>query len=351
MKEERSLFFPLALIAAGVLWLMINFGYIPTSNLWALTRLWPLFLIGGGLSLILHGYSKYAGMLISILMVVVAVVAVIFAPQLGLESPGWHWNWDAGGSVGGSGEIVTEERSVGDFTSIDLDYPAEVTITQGDAYSVSVTADDNLLPQLETNVDDGELQIRNSERNFGQRVNPSETVVIVITVVDLSAVRFDSAGSLTIDGYSGDALQIELNGAGKISLNDLEVTNLDLQLDGAGSLEASGSAAVLVVDLDGLGSLSAGALAVQTARVTVDGAGSATVRVEDRLEVFIDGLGSVNYYGSPRSWSKLTGLVPSIVLASNHLPSQRACKECRLFFLLTFSGQSTILVNNYTINL
>ncbi len=308
MKHERSLFFPLALIAAGVLWLLINFGYIPSSNLWALTRLWPLFLIGGGLSLILRNYSEYAGMLISALMVAVAVAAVIFAPQLGLEGPGWHWNWDAGGSVAGSGEIAIEERSLEDFTTIDVDYPAEITITQGAAYSVTVTTDDNLLPQLATTVDDGELHIHNSERHFGQRVNPSETVVIAITVVDLSALKFDSAGSVVVDGYTGDALQVDLDGAGTISLNDLDVDSLMLNLDGAGSMDASGTADALEADLDGLGSLNAEGLSAQTARVVVDGAGSATVRVADRLEVLIDGLGSVSYYGSPQLVQQTDGL-------------------------------------------
>jgi hypothetical protein len=308
MKEERSLFFPLALIAVGVLWLMVNFGYIPASNLWALTRLWPLFLIGGGLSLILRNYSPYAGALISALMIVAAVAAVIFAPQLGLQSPGWHFGWDAGGAVAGSGEIVTEDRTVSDFTSIKVNYPAEITITQGDAYSVSVTADDNLLPQLETRVSNGQLEIHSNERHFGNRVNASEAVVIAITVVDLSEIDFDSAGSVTLDGYAGDALQVNLDGAGKITLNDLDVSSLTLNLDGAGSMDASGETDVLDADLDGLGSLNAGYLTAQTARVVVDGAGSATVRVVERLEASVDGLGSINYYGSPQLVESSDGL-------------------------------------------
>ena len=56
MMKQRSLFFPLALIAAGILWIMIGMGRLPVQNLWALAHIWPFLLIGAGVSLILRTY-------------------------------------------------------------------------------------------------------------------------------------------------------------------------------------------------------------------------------------------------------------------------------------------------------
>ena len=39
--RERTIFFPLFLIAAGGIWLLINMGQVPVENLWALVRIWP----------------------------------------------------------------------------------------------------------------------------------------------------------------------------------------------------------------------------------------------------------------------------------------------------------------------
>ena len=49
MQQKRSLFGPLLLIAAGVIWLLIRAGTIPSSNLWALTYIWPFLLIAAGI--------------------------------------------------------------------------------------------------------------------------------------------------------------------------------------------------------------------------------------------------------------------------------------------------------------
>jgi hypothetical protein len=309
MNERRSLFFPLALIAAGVLWLLINFGYLPAANLWALTRLWPILLIGAGVGLLLRDRVPGAGLAISALMVIAAFAAVIYAPQLGWAgSPAWNWVWTADGGVAGSGDMATEKRELDGFADLIVNYPAEVVIMQGASNSLTITADDNLLPQLQTQVSGNTLEIQNSERNGSQRVRPSDTVEIAITVTDLSLVQFNSAGTITVNGLAGDSLEVRLDGAGNIDLNDLELGSLTVKLDGAGNIDATGSVTDLVVELDGLGNLNASDLTAQEARVMVDGLGSATVRVEDRLEVNIDGLGSVNYYGSPQLTQSTDGL-------------------------------------------
>lgn len=53
-REQPDFFFPVALITAGAVWLMINQGLIAQQNLVRLLPLWPLLLILGGLSLILR---------------------------------------------------------------------------------------------------------------------------------------------------------------------------------------------------------------------------------------------------------------------------------------------------------
>lgn len=310
MREHRSYFFPMALIAVGALWLLVNFGYLPSANLWALAYVWPFLLIGLGLSIILRNYWADAGLVVSGLLVIAIVGAVIYAPQLGwAQSPGWQtFHWDFGGSMPGSRDIETETRSLGSFTAVEVQYPAEITIVQGDEESITVTADDNLLPQLRTEVSGGTLRIYNGERNWNKRVNASRTVVIEITVTDLSSLRYDSAGSVTIVDLQGDALEIRLDGAGSIALEDLAVSALELRLNGAGSVDAAGTVDTLTVRIDGLGSLNAGDLTAQTAEVSVHGLGSATVRVVETLDIDIDGLGSVNYYGAPLINQQTDGL-------------------------------------------
>lgn len=312
MKQERSYFFPLALIATGSIWLLTGMGIIPSENLWALTHLWPFLLIGWGLGLILGSIWRYGSQTVSLLLVVGAVLAILFAPQLGwagASSVNWNINIgdDFGGAVQGSGEIKSETRKLADVETVSLEYPANVTIKQGTSNSIAITADDNLLKQISTDVKDGRLEITNNERDWNDRVKPTETVEIVITLKDVSKISFPSAGSLLVTNLKTDSLQLTVSGAGEVTLTDLKVNSLDVNLSGAGSIQASGSAASLDVNISGFGEFKGSDLQSQTANVRITGAGSATVWAVKNLEAHISGAGDINYYGDPTVDESISG--------------------------------------------
>ena len=298
--NQRSLFWPLALIATGVIWLLVSMNVIPAANLWALTYIWPFVLIVVGVGLILRSYLPAIGWFVSALIVLGAVLAVIYAPRLGWASgPSMGFvGSDFGGGTQGSGKIESETREVQGFLTLSINYPADVVIQQGKVESVKVEADDNLLPQLTTEVNDETLVIDNKEESWSQRVNPTERVKITITVKDLREIEFSSAGSLRLNGLKTDELSVNLNGAGEMILNDLDVNKLESRLSGAGNIKANGTADELELRISGVGSFEAPELQSMVASVRISGAGSATVRVEDDLTARVSGAGSVKYYGS-----------------------------------------------------
>jgi hypothetical protein len=310
MKKYPSLFFPLTLIAAGVLWLLVQMGNIPTENLWALTHIWPFVLIVLGLGLILRSvWHDGAGMVVTTLVVAGAFLAVLFAPQLGWNDVPVHWNMgdDFSGSIPGSKTIKSETRELESFNTVDLSYPADVVIVQGKSESIEFEADDNLLPQLEAQVSGSTLVITNNESSQSKRVRPSQPVKITITVKELREVEFSTAGKLRIEGLQGESLVIDLNGAGDVDLVGVKVDTLDCNLDGAGNITANGTAKQLNVEIDGFGNFNGKDLKSDSADVTINGAGNITLRVEQTLEASVNGAGSVNYYGSPNVDKNVNG--------------------------------------------
>jgi hypothetical protein len=312
MEHQRSIFGPLLLISAGVLWLLMKSGAIPGENLWALTHIWPYLLIAAGLGLILRNYWKYASIFVDVLIIGGVLLAIWFAPRLGWTDPslvGVFWNNGMyfGPGESGSGKVITETRDVSGFDSIQVEFPVQIFISQGQAESVKVKAEDNFLPGLKTEVHNGALEIFYKVAE-GDRVNPTEPVVITIVVKDLTDVEFSSAGELTIEGVQADKLDISLSGAGNIKMTDLDVEDLSVVLSGAGNMSASGSAANLNVEINGFGSFSGGDLHAITADVVLSGAGSATVWVDERLDAEISGAGSVNYYGDAAVAKQIGGL-------------------------------------------
>ena len=60
-RGYRSLFWPVVLIAAGVLWLLSNLGIMTAENWSVLVQLWPILLIAAGLDMIVGRFSAVLG--------------------------------------------------------------------------------------------------------------------------------------------------------------------------------------------------------------------------------------------------------------------------------------------------
>jgi hypothetical protein len=312
MSQPKSIFGPLLLIAAGAIWLLIQSGNLPSGNLWALTYIWPYLLIAAGVGLILRPYWQYINIVLDVLIIGGAVLAIVYAPQLGWDNPSINTifiddDFNVGPGERGSGNIIVQTREVESFDSITIEYPAQVFITQGETESVKVEADDDFLAGLQTRVRGNTLEISYRVQD-GKRINPTEPLQITIVVRELKEVDFETAGELTLDGIKTDSLDIAVSGAGNLKLNDLTAKDLSVNLSGAGSMTASGTTDKLDVVISGFGDFKGDDLHGKTASVNISGAGSASVWVDDQLDAQISGAGSINYFGSPEVDKQISGV-------------------------------------------
>jgi hypothetical protein len=83
-RGYRSLFWPMVLIAVGVIWLLGNIGILTAANLMVLVRLWPLLLIAIGLDLLIGRGSALTGTLIGAGTIALVFVLMLIGPAIGL---------------------------------------------------------------------------------------------------------------------------------------------------------------------------------------------------------------------------------------------------------------------------
>ena len=187
--------------------------------------------------------------------------------------------------VSGSGNVVTETREVSGFTAVNLQGQGEVIIDQTGSESLTISADDNIMPYLETVVNGDTLIIRTTEE-----------------------VVFNDTTELTFHITAADLEAIELAGAGSFTVNDLAAENWQVNLPGAGSITVSGHTTEQTVTMDGAGSYFAADLESEEAVIESNGAGTAVVQVSDTLDVTINGLGNVEYIGNPTVTQEINGV-------------------------------------------
>ena len=186
--------------------------------------------------------------------------------------------------VSGSGQVKSETRQVSGFTGIELSGNGEVTIEQGETESLTIEADDNVLPALTSEVRDSVLELGTKPRTTVRTRNP---IRYRVTLKDLTS--------------------IELSGSGSVSGADLQASALQVDISGSGTINLAGAADQQDVEVSGSGRYEAAQLPSRSATIEISGSGKATVAASDQLRVDISGSGTVTYSGDPAIDQDISG--------------------------------------------
>ena len=209
--------------------------------------------------------------------------------------------------VRGSGNLTTQTRDVSGFNEIQLDGAGRLVITQGDAESLEIEAEDNLINELTSDVEAGVLELGYAESPLRRRIVPTRRIVYTLTVTDLTLITINGAADLEIDSLETQSFELAINGAGRTEIEGLAAEELDVIIRGAGSINIAGEVPVQSITIEGAGNYQAGDLQTSDTTVTINGAGNSVVWATESLDIVIRGGGNVSYYGSPEVTRSITG--------------------------------------------
>ena len=225
----------------------------------------------------------------------------------------------------GSGSVKTESRTVSGITAVQLKTSGELSLSQGETESLTIEAEDNLLPLLTSDVSNGTLTLGikpgsglSSTRPMKYTLTVKNLASIVldasgsITAADLTVpekltITNDGSGSITMAAVSASSTTIHLAGSGGLTITNLTGGSLTIQIDGSGSAQIAGTVSDQTAMLNASGDYHADTLASQTAVVKTTGSGSAAVQVSDTLDAAISGSGNITYVGNPTISQKDNG--------------------------------------------
>lgn len=235
-----------------------------------------------------------------------AVFAAAIAASLAAAGHAGATSWSWGSEqIRGSGRIVKQNRQLSGFSGLSLGTPGRVELRIGNSESVTVEADDNVLPLLETVVEDGVLKIRPARRDLNLQ---SRSIRVVVQARSIERLSLGGSGSIHADPLRAKRLDIDMGGSGEIRLKGVEADTLSVSLAGSGDIEAAGgSVEKLSVSIKGSGDVDLGRVQAASASVSVAGSGDAVVAPRNRLGVSIAGSGDVKYYGDPQVSKSVAG--------------------------------------------
>ena len=186
------------------------------------------------------------------------------------------------GCVQGQGPVTSETREVGAFSRIEATAGIRIVVHIGPSEAVEVSAQENLLPVIATDLRGDTLSIEASE-DF----TTLEPVTITVVVPALDGITLSGGSQAVIDGLDAESLELRIRGGAQVTAAG-SVDNVGLDAGGGAmaSLEDL-SARVVTVSMDG------GA----TATLTASGEVSGTAAGGSRLTVLGDAVVSVEESG------------------------------------------------------
>lgn len=238
---------------------------------------------------------------------IISLVAIIASLAFSQCFPGMKF-------INGNGIIIEKSREIPSFTEVDVRGAFDVYVHQSDTNGISIQAESNIMPYIETYVSDGELIVK-TPINFS--INPSMPIVLDIYSTEVEKIKLSGSGLIDTDTIYTDNLEIKISGSGNIfstfygksieskisGSGDMRMNvyseETELRISGSGDIEVFGHTDFAEFDISGSGKIYAEDFEIEEANVEVSGSGNMWLWVNDYLHARISGSGNIYLVGEP----------------------------------------------------
>ena len=181
-----------------------------------------------------------------------------------------------GETIAGSGQVMSEDRSLPDFDTVELEGNMDVEISKGDSVKCTVEGDDNIIPLLKTEVRGNRLRIYLKR---GISLSSYKALNVYLEVPEINGVS--------------------VSGSGDISFTDVTRGDVKVSINGSGDLTGTGEAEAVTAEINGSGDMHLFKLFSERASVEINGSGDVEINASASLDAEINGSGDIKYKGNP----------------------------------------------------
>jgi hypothetical protein len=190
------------------------------------------------------------------------------------------------------------------FRELNIEGGYQVTLIQGDEYSLLVKADDdNAFDYLDIRNNEESLSLKISRKNINlDRIN------LYITFRDLESIKIQGGVTLDMKGFLDfNNLRMHVSGGAKMDMK-MKAENLVIIGEGGFLFHLEGVAKNLDVKISGAGHVDANEFKAQSVSFKVEGVGTGSVYATESLYASIQGVGKIKYKGNPKISRHIDGL-------------------------------------------
>ena len=229
------------------------------------------------------------------------LLIVLFA-LISLNSFAQRWE-----TIKGNGQIKKETREVSNYTSLASQGSMDVQISYGNSGSIIIEADENLLPYIETLVENGKLSIK-TKKNVN--LKSSSKMVVHVSMTKINSLQLSGSGNINGSGaFTNDGkTDIGVSGSGNLTLDFDSFKDLDLSVSGSGNIDLKSNAANSTTNsinakVSGSGNIDCSSISSKDVDAKLSGSGNIKVYANNSIDAKISGSGNVYYKGNAQNIS------------------------------------------------
>lgn len=209
-------------------------------------------------------------------------------------------------------------RNVTPFSGIKVSGGIDVYLSQGDDYSLAVSAsEEKYRDNIKTEVKNEVLVVSYNNDHFGRNYGDKKLRVYV-SFKTLESLEGSGASDIIINGtLAANSMLVKLSGASDIK-GAVKITNLSLELSGASTVTINGTAQNLKVDGSGASDIKNYDLKVENCVAKLSGASDVRLTITNSISAHASGASTLYYEGNPDKKDVSANGASSVAQRGNH---------------------------------
>lgn len=210
-----------------------------------------------------------------------------------------------GERIRGNGNMQTENRTESGFKGVESYGSFDLYVSTGNAHSIKIEAEENILPYIETYVDGDILKVDTKD---GYSLNPRRSIKVYVSAPEFRRIKSHGSGDIKGENriIGSEKLDLGVTGSADIKM-EVDAPEVTVDVTGSGNVQLAGKTRIFKSTISGSGDVHAYDLLSEETSVRVAGSGNADVHASVSLNVSVAGSGDVRYRGNAKVSSSVAG--------------------------------------------
>ncbi len=195
----------------------------------------------------------------------------------------------------GSGNIVTESRSVNSFDAISVGGGFEVEVKTGPVVSVTVEADDNIIKHIETKISGNTLKISTEDLHNYSDVH----MKVYITAPSVSTIKASASAEVTVQDVLKNNGKLTFKASSGSEINaEVEAPEVEADVSSGGHISLKGKTRNYKAEASSGSEIRSWDLLTENTKVTASSGSSARVHASVSLNASASSGSLMRYHGA-----------------------------------------------------